>query len=82
MFGRKVVMAIAVVLAVGEGRSHAGDDPWFFTAHEIANAYKYQVRFGARLGNPLKPEQCSYGQKDFPASYQGRPFAAPCRFIS
>ncbi len=82
MFGRKVVIAIAVILAVGAGRSHGGDDPWFSTANEIANAYRYQVRFGARLRNPLKPEQCSYGQKDFTASYQGRQFAAPCRFIS
>jgi len=82
MFGRKVVIAIAVVLAVGAGRSHGGDDSWFSTAHEIAKAYKYQVQFGARLRNPLKPESCSYGQKDFPASHQGRQFAAPCRFIS
>jgi hypothetical protein len=82
MFGRKTVMTLAVGLAVCVGRSHAGDDPWFSTAHEIAHAYKYQVQFGARLRNPLKPESCSYGQKDFPASHQGRQFAAPCRFIS
>jgi hypothetical protein len=82
MFGRKTVMTIALALAVCVGRSHAGDDPWFSTAHEIAHAYKYQVQFGARLRNPLKPESCSYGQKDFTASYQGRQFAAPCRFIS
>ncbi len=82
MFGRKVVIAIAVVLAVGVGRSHGGDEPWFSTANEIAHAYKYQVQLGARLRNPLKPEQCSYGQKDFPASYRGRQLAVPCRFIS
>ena len=82
MFGRKSVITIAVALAVCVGRSHAGDDPWYSTANEIAHAYKYQVQFGARLRNPLKPESCSYGQKDFPASYQGRQFAAPCRFIS
>ena len=81
MFGRKTVMTIALALAVCDGRSHAGDDPWFSTAHEIAHAYKYQVQFGARLRNPLKRESCSYGQKDFPASHQGRQFAAPCRFI-
>ena len=67
MFGRKVVMAIALALAVHEGSSHAGDDPWFFTAHEIAKAYKYQQQFGARLLNPLKPEQCWYGRKEFKA---------------
>ena len=81
MFGRKVVIAFAVILAAGEGVSHSGDDPWFSTANEIAHAYKYQVQFGARLRNPLKPEPCVYGQKDFPASYRGRPFAAPCRFV-
>jgi hypothetical protein len=81
MLGRKVVIAFAVILAVGAGRSHAGDDPWFSTANEIAHAYKYQVQFGARLRNPLKPEPCVYGQKDFPASYRGRQFAVPCRFV-
>ena len=82
MCGRKNLIAIAMVLGVGVGGSHAGDDSWFSTAHEIAHAYKYQVQFGARLRNPLKPESCSYGQKDFLASYQGRHFVAPCRFIS
>src|SRR6266540_620235 len=82
MFGQKVVIAITVVLAVCKGSSYAGDDPWFFTASEIAKTYKYQQQFGARLGNPLKPEDCSYGQTEFPASYQGKPFAAPCRFIA
>lgn len=81
MFGHKVVIAFAVILAAGEGRSHAGDDSWFSTANEIAHAYKYQVQFGARLRNPVKPEPCVYGQKDFPASYRGRQFAVPCRFI-
>lgn len=81
MFGRKVVIAIALSLAVGEGRSLGGEDPWFSTANEIAHAYRYQVQFGARLRNPLKPEQCSYGQTDFPASYRGRQFVVPCRFV-
>jgi hypothetical protein len=82
MFGQKVVIAVAMVLAVCEGSSHAGDDPWFFTANEIAKTHKYQQQFGARLRNPLKPEECWYGRTEFSASYQGKQFAAPCRFIA
>ena len=37
--------------------------------------------FGARLRHPLEPQTCLQGKKDFAASYQGRPFVAPCRFV-
>jgi hypothetical protein len=82
MFGSKVITAVAVALAFCEGSSHAGDDPWFFTADEIARSYKYQQQFGARLRNPLKREQCLYGGNEFTASHQGREFVVPCRFIT
>ena len=82
MITGKIVIAIAALLAVGEGPSHAGDDRWFFTASEIAAAYRYQEQFGGRLSNPLKPEQCYYGEQEFAASQQKRQFTAPCRFIT
>jgi hypothetical protein len=78
----KLLMTVAFVLTVSIGQSYANDDPWFFTADEIAHAFRYQVEFGARLRNPLAPQDCLHGQKDFTASYQGRRFVAPCRFIS
>jgi hypothetical protein len=82
MSGYKLLIATALVIAAFKGQAYSGDDPWFFAANEIANAHHYQQQFGARLRHPLKPEECSYGQKEFSASYQGKQFAAPCRFIA
>jgi hypothetical protein len=82
MSGHKLLIATALVTAVFTGPAYSGDDSWFFAPNEIANAHRYQQQFGARLRHPLKPEDCSYGQTEFPASYQGKPFAAPCRFIA
>ena len=82
MSGNKLLMATAFVIAVFSGQADSGDDPWFFGPNEIANAHSYQQQFGARLRHPLKPEDCSYGQKEFSASYQGKQFAAPCRFVA
>jgi hypothetical protein len=74
-------ISVAFVLAVSSGQSFAKDDLWFFTAAEIADAYRYQQQFGARLRSPLDPQTCFQGKKDFAASYQGRRFVAPCRFV-
>lgn len=74
-------ISVAFVLAASFGQSFAKDDRWFFTANEIANAYRYQQQFGARLRNPLETQTCLQGKKDFAASYQGRLFVAPCRFV-
>ena len=82
MFNLKSLISVVFVLAGSFGQSFAKDDRWFFTAKEIANAYRYQQRFGARLHNPLAPQGCLLGQTEFAASSQGRRFAAPCRFIS
>ena len=82
MFNLKSLVSVTFVLAGWFGQSFAKDDMWFFTAKEIADAYRYQQQFGARLHNPLAPEACWHGQMEFVASSQGRRFAAPCRFIS
>ena len=82
MFNVKSLMTIVILLAVPIGQSFANDNPWFFTADEIAQAYRYQVQFGARLRDPLAPQPCLHGQKEFTASYQRKQFIAPCRFIS
>ena len=82
MLKLKFLVGLAFVLAVSNETSFAKDDLWSFTANEIANAYRYQLQFGARLRNPMEPHACSYGQKEFLASYQGRTFMAPCRFIA
>ena len=82
MFNLKSLVSVTFVLAGWFGQSFAKDDLWFFTAKEIADAYRYQQQFGARLHNPLAPEACWHGQMEFAASSQGRRFAAPCRFIS
>jgi hypothetical protein len=81
MFKLGSLISVAFVVAASVGQSFAKDDPWFFTATEIANAYRYQQQFGARLRNPLEPQTCFQGKKDFGASYQGKRFVAPCRFV-
>lgn len=82
MFNLKSLVSVTFVLAGSFGQSFAKDDPWFFTAKEIANAYRYQQQFGARLHNPLEPQVCLHGRMEFAASSQGRRFVAPCRFIT
>jgi hypothetical protein len=82
MFKLKSLMSLPFVLAVSFGQAFAENDLWFFTANEIANAYRYQLQFGARLRSPLEPRACLYGEKEFLASHQGRRFVAPCRFIA
>jgi len=64
--------------------SHADSrhNPWFFTAKEIAAAYRYQENFGARLPRPLRAQTCLFGAEDFAASYYGAPVRLPCRFIT
>lgn len=81
MFKLSSILSIAFVLVTFLGQSFAKDDRWFFTATEIANAYRYQQQFGARLRSPLEPQTCFQGKRDFGASYQGRRFVAPCRFV-
>ena len=81
MFRISSFIGVAFVLATSSGQSFAKDDRWFFTATEIADAYRYQQQFGARLRSPLQPETCFRGKKDFGASYQGRSFSLPCRFV-
>lgn len=82
MIGVKLVTAIALILILSSGWAYSGDDPWFSTAEEIANAYKYQVRFGSRLRDPLNPKPCSFGRDEFAASYRGKEISVPCRFIA
>jgi hypothetical protein len=77
----KSKLIVAFLLAASLGECFAGDDSWFFTADEIGNAYRYQQQFGARLRNPLEPQACLQGKKDFRASYRGSGFIAPCRFV-
>lgn len=81
MLKLKSFISVAFVLAVFSEPSFAKDEMWFFTANEIANAYRYQQQFGARLRHPLEPQACFQGKKEFAASYQGRKFNAPCQFI-
>jgi len=82
MFQIRSFMGALFMLAVFSGTAFAGsDDPWFFTSDEIASAYSYQQQFGARVHNPLDPQACFRGEKDFSAFYQGNRFAAPCRFV-
>ncbi len=82
MSPHKFFFAIAALLVFSGGQTHAGDDPWYYTAKEMEIAYKYQQDAGERLGHPLNPEPCLLGKQEFVASYHGKQFSAPCRFIT
>lgn len=79
---RSLVGAVFMLAAFSAQAVASSDDPWFFTAAEIASAYRYQQQFGARLRNPLDPQPCFRGEQDFPALYQGKRLPAPCRFVN
>ena len=81
MFKARSLVTAVFVLVVLAGESFAKDDRWFFTADEIADAYRYQQQFGARLRQPIEPQICFEGKSDFAASAEGRQFVAPCRFV-
>lgn len=78
---RSFVGAVMILGAFARQGFAGSDDPWFFTADEIANAYRYQQQFGARVRNPLDPQACLWGEKDFSVNDQGHRFTAPCRFV-
>lgn len=81
------VFAILWILALLGGEAaivHADSrqNPWFFTAGEIAAAYRYQENFGASLRQPLRAQSCVFGAEDFAASYYGARVRLPCRFLT
>jgi hypothetical protein len=76
------ILISAVFLALSSAGTSSADSDWYFTASEIETAYRYQTYFGRRLQNPLKPNACYFGKSEFTASFRGREFIAPCRFIA
>jgi len=78
--GFKII--VMVILLKTAGPALGMDGGWYFTSTEIATAFRYQEQFGRRLRHPLKPSACSFGPSEFVASFHGKEFAAPCRFIS
>ncbi len=78
----KFFMNMTLVFVVFVGELCASDNPWVFSADAVAVAHRYQRQFGARLGHPLDPKDCLYGQKEFAAAYRGKRFLAPCGFVS
>ena len=76
----RIVVIVSVLNSVGLVLGI--DSGWYFTPVEIENAYRYQEQFGSRLRHALKPHGCYYGNSEFVASFQGKQFHAPCRFIT
>lgn len=81
MFGWRLTIVGLVILLSTANKTFAVDQSWYFTAGEIKIAYRYQQSFGRRLRHPLNPQDCYFGKTEFTASFQGKPFLAPCRFI-
>ncbi len=83
MLGMRILLAVAVLRLVSANEeARAFDNPWFFSAAEIHDAYRYQQLYGARLRRPLKATHCLYGRAEFAASFQTKKFTAPCKFIT
>jgi hypothetical protein len=80
MIGWRLTIVGLVILLSTVSAAFAVDQ-WYFTAEEIEVAYRYQQNFGRRLRHPLKPQNCYFGETEFTASFQGKEFFAPCRFI-
>jgi hypothetical protein len=82
----KIRLAFRILVIVfflnSTGPALGMDNGWYFTPVEIANAYRYQEQFGSRLRHALNPHGCYYGKSEFVASFQGKQFLAPCRFIT
>lgn len=78
--GLKII--VIVVLLGSSVPALAMEAGWYFSPQEIAAAYSYQERFGGRLRHPLKPHACYHGESEFAASFQGKKFVAPCRFVT
>ena len=76
-----LIVAAAVLLVRSVSNAELPSDSWYFSASEIESAYGYQEHFGRRLSRPLEPNGCYFGQSEFAASFQEKPFSAPCRFI-
>jgi hypothetical protein len=62
--------------------SASRDDNWYFTAEEVEAAHQYQESYEERIRNPLRAKECLLGHKEFVATYRGKEFLAPCRFIT
>ena len=63
----------------GGGASAAGDD-WLTASATIAPG-RNDAQPSRRLFRPLNPGACASGSSEFVASWQGKQFLAPCRFI-
>jgi hypothetical protein len=75
------LLAISLLFSFSPSPAQADGGSWFFTAHELEIAYRYQEQFGKRLHRPLKPAACFNGNTEFLASFEGKEFLAPCSFI-
>jgi hypothetical protein len=78
LFAAATILLILDVKALSASR----DDHWYFTAEEVEAAYQYQENYGGRIRHPLGGKECLLGRKEFVATYMGKEFFVPCRFIT
>jgi hypothetical protein len=76
---RLLCVAVLLCLPVLSGYGTAAADEVKANANTVT-ARKYP-QSGERLANPLNAAPCFSGNSEFVASWQGRKFLAPCRFI-
>ena len=76
---RVLCLAVSLGLSGVSGyRAEAADDD---ELNATATTGRIYARFGKRVSSPLNPALCFSGSSEFVASWQGKKFLAPCRFI-
>lgn len=78
-----LILTLLALVAATTPSAHAQDQrhPWFFTAKEIATAYRYQHNFGKGLHQPVRALPCVYGAKQFATWYFDAMIEFPCHFV-
>jgi hypothetical protein len=73
---------LVVLLSISRGNAACRNNPSSFTANQTETASAYRDQFGQPLARHLEAVDCFSGRTEFVASFHGKTFLAPCRFIT
>jgi hypothetical protein len=79
---RVLCLTISLCLSGVFGDRANGDGDYLLTVSTTMVADRNDAKSGKPLSRPLNPATCFSGSSEFVASWQGKKFSAPCRFIN
>ena len=82
MFFILYLTVLVVLLSISTGETACRNNPPSLTANQTEIASGYRGQFGQPLSPHLKAVDCFSGRTEFVASFHGKTFLAPCRFIT